>query len=288
MSAYLAAVLTQVGIYALMTTALNLQYGFTGLINFGLVAFYCIGAYAVAILGTLGYGPLFAVSVALLVAAAAAWPLGLLTLRLRGDFLAIVTLGLSEVIRLVAINERSLTKGAGGIAGIPQPLAAWSPWGLLATLLFANVVAVLIFRRLVRSPFGRVIRAIRDDEDALRTLGKSPLGFRTRILVIGCMLMSLAGAFQASNIGFVSPDQFSPEVTFLVWIALILGGSGSLWGALVGALALFGFLEGSRYIRDLIPGIAESDLASLRLAAVGLGFIVLTLFRPQGIVGLKN
>lgn len=287
MEAYLVAVAIQIGIYALMTVGLNLQYGFTGLINFGLAGFYCLGAYAVALLATRGVDPMLCLVAAGIVCAVASWPVGLLTLRLRGDYLAIVTLGLSECIRIAAINMAWLTKGSEGFGGILRPYGELgrSNLAFLLIVLAFNVTAFLLFRSLVRSPFGRAIRAIRDDEDAVKALGKDPLRYRIRVLAIGCAWFGIAGGLQAFYIGYINPDQFTPEVTFLVWIALIMGGVGTLWGSTVGAAILFGLLEGSRFVRDAIPDISETDLASLRLALVGLMLILFILLRPGGLFG---
>lgn len=288
MTAYIVAILLQIGIYSLMTLSLNIQYGFTGLINFGLVAFYCIGAYTTGILAIAGYSPLVCALAAIGISMLAALPVGFLTLRLRGDFLAILTLGLSETIRLVAINERWLTNGSEGIAGIPRFADSPDPYVLLAALGAINIAVFFIFYRLVHSPFGRTIRAIRDDEDALKTVGKDPLSYRLRVLMIGCGVIGIAGYFQAYNIGYISPEQFYPDVTFLVWMALIVGGVGSVWGALAGAFILFGVLEGSRFLRDLNFNISEVDIASARLAFVGLVLVLLIMFRPQGLLGKRR
>lgn len=289
MEAYLIAVAIQIGIYALMTVGLNLQYGFTGLINFGVAGFYCLGAYAVALFNARGLDPVLCLVTAGLVCALASWPVGLLTLRLRGDFLAIVTLGLSECIRLAAVNLAWLTKGSEGFGGILRPYGEIGRDNLvfLVVVITLNLAAFLLFRSLVRSPFGRTIRAIREDEDAVKALGKDPLRYRIRVLAIGCAMFGVAGGLQAYYIGYINPDQFTPEVTFLVWIALILGGVGTLWGATAGAVILFGLLEGSRFVRDAISGVSETDLASVRLALVGLMLIVVILFRPEGLFGRR-
>lgn len=288
MEVYVIAVAVQIGIYSLMTMGLNLQYGFTGLINFGVVAFYCIGSYGVAILAVKGFSPLIAIAAGIVACVLAAWFVGLLTLRLRGDFLAILTLGLSESLRIIAINEDWLTRGSSGIPGIPKMFEDSGETFLLLIILAVNAVAFYVFYRLVHSPYGRAIRAIRDDEDAFKSLGKDPLPFRLTVLVTGCIFMGVAGALQTYSIGFVSPEQFYPEVSFLVWMALIIGGVGTTWGPMVGAVALFGFLEGSRFIRDLDLGISEVDLASFRLALVGLVLVLLILYWPQGIAGNKR
>ncbi len=290
MTAYLLAVLVIAGIYLLLTLGLNLQYGFTGLINFGHVGFFAIGAYGSALLALGGVPIPLAFLAAMAMAALAAWPLGLLSLRLRVEYLAIATLGFSEAVRLVLIEEAWLTHGVHGITGIP-PIFPPGTFGLsapavtLVGLAFAGVLSILVFRRLVHSPFGRVIRAIRDDEDAVRALGKDPGGFKIRVFMIGAALAGLAGAFYAHYIGYLSPDQFLPLVTFYVWVAMVLGGTGRIGGAVVGTAALILFLEGSRFLRDALPWVSAVEMASVRLGAVGLALVLLMLYRPGGILG---
>lgn len=294
MVGYLAAVLTQVGIYALLTLSLSLQYGFTGLINFGLVGFYAIGAYAAAILAqSLGLGPWSGLLASLSMAALFAVPIGLLTLRLREDYLAIVTLGFAEVIRLVATSESWLTNGTSGISGIERPFAALGI-GMVRDLAFLGLIVAAIaavawlLTVIIRSPFGRLVRAIRDDEDAVRVLGKEPLRYRLPMLLLGAAIAGLAGGFQAQYIGYVAPDQFISYVTFIVWIAMIIGGTRSFRGALIGSAVILAFLEGSRFVRDAVPGISEVQLASLRLALVGLALILMMIYRPDGLVRERN
>lgn len=290
MTSYLIAVLSQVGIYALLTLSLSLQYGFTGLINFGLVGFYAIGAYTGAIVAvSLGWSPWAGMTLAALAAAAMAIPLGLLTLRLREDYLAIVTLGFAEVIRLVAVGESWLTNGMSGISGIERPFA-WLGVGFardvsfLALIVGAIAVLLVLLTVIIRSPFGRLVRAIRDDEDAVRVLGKEPLKYRLQVLLLGASIAGLAGAFQAQYIGYVAPDQFISYVTFIVWIAMIMGGTRSFRGAMVGAGLIIVFLEGSRFLRDALPDVSEVRLASVRLAIVGLALILMMIYRPDGLV----
>jgi branched-chain amino acid transport system permease protein len=148
-----------------------------------------------------------------------------------------------------------------------------------------NIVAVYVFLRLARSPFGRIIEAIRDSEDAVRALGKDPAGFKMRVLMIGAGLAGLAGALQAHYITYLTPDQFTPLVTFLVWMAMIMGGTGRISGAVVGSGILMAILEGSRFIRDFLPGVSAVEMTSVRLGAIGLALILFTLYRPQGLMG---
>jgi len=290
MEAYIIAIAIITAIYVLLALGLNLQYGLTGLINFGHVGFFCVGAYTAALLSKHEVSPLVAFPVAALLAALAAWPLGVASLRLREDYFAIVSLGFSEVVRLVATSERWLTNGVQGISGIPKlmdglvPRAA-EPVAVLALLVAVNLGAILMMRRIANSPFGRVIEAIRDNEEAVKSLGKDPAGFKMKVLMLGAARAGVAGAFYAHYISFISPEQFVPLVTFQIWMAIIMGGVGRVSGALVGTLILMFFLEGSRFLRDIIPFIPDIEMASIRLGVVGLAIVLFTLYRPQGLMG---
>ena len=290
MEAYIIAIAIVTAIYVLLALGLNLQYGLTGLINFGHVGFFCVGAYVAALLSKHQVSPLVAFPVAALLAGLAAWPLGVVSLRLREDYFAIVSLGFSEVVRLVATSERWLTNGVQGISGIPKlmdglvPRAA-EPVAVLALLVAVNLGAILMMRRIANSPFGRVIEAIRDNEEAVKSLGKDPAGFKMKVLMLGAALAGIAGAFYAHYISFISPEQFVPLVTFQIWMAIIMGGVGRVSGALVGTLILMFFLEGSRFLRDIVPFIPDVEMASIRLGVVGLAIVLFTLYRPQGLMG---
>ena len=292
MDAYLLAVGIVVLIYALLAIGLNLQYGETGLINFGHVAFFALGAYASALLSLRGWPLVVGFTVAAVVAAVAALPLGLAALRLREDYLAIVTLGFSETVRLVLQQEAWLTQGVQGLPGIPKLFGALGRGtaDLAIFLTLAAVVALAAWATLLlqRSPFGRLLRAIRDNEAAVIALGKDPARLKIQVFMFGAALAGLAGAFYAHFLSFISPEQFVPLVTFYVWMSIILGGVGSVRGALAGTLLLVAFLEGSRFLRDLLPGIAEVQMASVRLAVVGLAIILFVLYRPQGLFGKRE
>ena len=292
MDAYLLAVGIVVLIYALLAIGLNLQYGETGLINFGHVAFFALGAYASALLSLRGWPLAVGFTVAAVVAAVAALPLGLAALRLREDYLAIVTLGFSETVRLVLQQEAWLTQGVQGLPGIPKLFGALGRGtaDLAIFLTLAAVVALAAWATLLlqRSPFGRLLRAVRDNEAAVIALGKDPARLKIQVFMFGAALAGLAGAFYAHFLSFISPEQFVPLVTFYVWMSIILGGVGSVRGALAGTLLLVAFLEGSRFLRDLLPGIAEVQMASVRLAVVGLAIILFVLYRPQGLFGKRE
>lgn len=291
MDAYLVSIGIVVLIYALLAIGLNLQYGETGLINFGHVAFFAIGAYASALLSLKGVPLWLSFPSAAALAALAAIPLGMAALRLREDYLAIVTLGFSETTRLVIQQEEWLTRGVQGLPGVPALFASAGTGARnlmqLAALLVAVLLAVLAIRLLQKSAFGRLLRAIRDNEAAVAALGKDPAGYKIRVFMLGAALAGIAGAFYAHFVTFITPEQFVPLVTFYVWMSIILGGVGSLRGALVGTLVLVVFLEGSRFLRDLVPGIAEAQMAHVRLGVVGLALILCMLYRPQGIFGKR-
>ena len=291
MDAYLVSIGIVVLIYALLAIGLNLQYGETGLINFGHVAFFAIGAYASALLSLKGVPLWLSFPSAAALAALAAIPLGMAALRLREDYLAIVTLGFSETTRLVIQQEEWLTRGVQGLPGVPALFASAGTGARnlmqLAALIVAVLLAVLAIRLLQKSAFGRLLRAIRDNEAAVAALGKDPAGYKIRVFMLGAALAGIAGAFYAHFVTFITPEQFVPLVTFYVWMSIILGGVGSLRGALVGTLVLVVFLEGSRFLRDLVPGIAEAQMAHVRLAVVGLALILCMLYRPQGIFGKR-
>ncbi|WP_233233143.1 branched-chain amino acid ABC transporter permease [Bordetella sp. LUAb4] len=294
MTAYLLTILVVMGIYMLLALALDLQYGFTGLINFGLAGFFGVGAYASALL-TLkaGWSPLASFPAAVALAALLAWPLGRVALRLRDDYLAIVTLGFSEVVRLVLVQEQWLTNGVQGIPGVPRLGASWGDTGfstglLLALLVLALIVTVAVLRRITHSPYGRTIQAIRDDEIAVRVLGKEPARFKTQVLMLGAGIAGLSGAFYAHYMTYIVPDQFVPLLTFYIWMAVIMGGVARLSGSVVGAVLLVVFLEGVRFLRGVIPGISDADMGSVQLGVVGLILILFMRWRPQGLFGARG
>lgn len=290
MEAYLTAIAIIALIYMLLALGLTLQYGLTGLINFGHVGFFAIGAYASALLALRGFPLLVGFIAAAGLAGLAAWPIGLISLRLRDDYFAIVTLGFSETVRIVITSEKGLTNGVQGLPGIPRlyegiGVGLTAQLAVLATLVVVTLAGVWMIRRIAASPFGRIIEAIRDNEEAVKALGKDPARFKIQVLVVGAALAGIAGAFYAHYITYIVPDQFVPLVTFSVWMAIIMGGVGRVSGALVGTAILMLFLEGSRFLRDILPFVAEVEMASIRLGAVGLALILFTLYRPQGLMG---
>lgn len=259
MENYILGILTTSGVYALLALGLNMTWGVTGIANFGLAGFFAVGAYAAAIGSTMLGLPIWASA---LLAIAVGGLFGLLvsisTIRLRGDYLAIVTLGFTEVIRLFASNESWLTKGTDGISGIPGPFRSMvSPteynWISLGIVTVVVIVALIFCVRLVQSPYGRVLRAIRDDESVAMAAGKNATMFKLQAFVIGAALMGLGGAVYAHYLSYISPDLFRPLISIYIFLALTVGGSGNNFGAVLGSILLLVLLEGSRFVMEWVP-----------------------------------
>jgi branched-chain amino acid transport system permease protein len=288
-------------VYAVIVLGLNLQWGFTGLFNVGVAGFVAIGAYTSAILTTPpidarigGFGwPVAAGWLAAVASSGAAGALvGLLTLRLRDDYLAITTFGIAVVIQLVALNAQALTGGPFGVQFIPKPMQAWlgtgTPWTLayLALALAVLALATLALERLVRSPWGRVLRAIREDDIAAASLGKSAFAFRLQAFVLGSMLMGLGGALMAHFVGFIAPEDFLPILTFQLWAMLIVGGSGNNRGALLGAYVVWGFWAAAGgLLRQWIPQAEQARGAALQVVLIGVLIALMLVLRPRGLLG---
>ncbi|MEK1851974.1 MAG: branched-chain amino acid ABC transporter permease [Phyllobacterium sp.] len=299
--AYGAFFLTMALTYAIMCLGLNVQWGQTGLFNVGIAGFVAIGAYASALLTTPetagrigGFGLPIAAGWCggALVAGIVAYLIGALTIRLRADYLAIATFGVAVAVQLCVLNLETLTGGAFGIGFIPRPFAelASNPlaFGLSNAGLLIAVIAVLYLalEHLVRSPWGRVLRAIREDEAAAQALGKNPTRFRLQAFTIGGAIMGLAGAAQAHFIGFIAPDNYMPILTFQVWAMLIVGGSGNNRGAILGAVLVWGIWASSAAaVSTFFPPEQQARAASLQIVMIGVGLCLILLLRPRGILG---
>jgi branched-chain amino acid transport system permease protein len=285
---YLTAIATLVGVRALLALGLNVQWGLTGLVNLGVVAFFAIGAYTSGLLTVSGVAMPVAGSAALGVSAVAGAGVALAALRLREDYLAIVTLGFGEVLRLFLLNETWLTRGANGITGIPRPLHAWFPrhYDVFYLGLVAAAVAIVyvVLERVRRSPFGRVLRAIREDETVAAVAGKTVVRFKVQAFVIGAVVAGLAGVLFGHYLAYIEPNMFLPQETLFVWLALILGGSGNNRGAILGAVLLLGLLEGSRFAKDLFPFLTGVRLAAAQQMLVGVLLVALMIRRPEGLL----
>jgi ABC-type branched-subunit amino acid transport system permease subunit len=286
--AYLITLLLLACIATIIGLGLNLQWGVAGLVNFGVVGFVAIGAYTVALLAP-ACGWLLAMGAAAAICAALGALLALLSIRLSDDYLAIVTIGFGEVVRLLLLNLTDVTGGALGIPGIRRPFANWVPLGwediaLLGCALALVAAVFCVLQLLVRSPFGRVLRAVRDDATASASVAKPVLVLRVKAFACGAAVMGIGGALHAFYITYIDPGQFTPIVTAYAFLAVIAGGRGSNAGLLFGASVIMVLLEGTRFLKDLIPAIDGAQIAALRLGGVGLGIILLLILRPQGLL----
>jgi branched-chain amino acid transport system permease protein len=287
--------------YGIICLGLNLQWGQTGLFNVGVAGFVAIGAYASALLttpddparfGGFGLPVLVGWVVGAGVAGLAALGVGAITLRLRADYLAIATFGGATVIHLAALNAESLTGGPFGIGFIPRPFAGLETQPMafnFANLLVISGVTAIVFaglERLVRSPWGRVLRAIREDETAAVSLGKNANFFRLQAFVLGSAIMGLGGAIQAHFIGFIAPDNYLPTLTFQIWAMLIIGGSGNNRGAILGAVAVWGLWTFSgAALGAIVPAEHQTRVAALQIVLIGMLLAGLLVVCPRGMLG---
>ncbi|WP_232830620.1 branched-chain amino acid ABC transporter permease [Oceanicella sp. SM1341] len=297
---YGAFFLTVALTYAVIVLGLNVQWGQTGLFNVGVAGFVAVGAYVSAFLtaapatGWLGgYGlPIWAGwGAGFLAGGLVAAGVGRLTIRLRADYLAITTFGVSVTVQLAALNLQPLTGGPFGVSQIPRPFAALAgealAFGLanLGLLAASVLVLYLVLEHLARSPWGRVLRAIREDETAAEALGKSPRRFRIEAFALGGAIMGLGGAMQAHFIGFIAPENYLPMVTFQVWAMLIVGGSGNNRGAILGAVLVWAIWAASSVLVEaLAPAGEQARAAALQTVIIGVALCAILLLRPQGIL----
>ena len=306
---YLAGSAITASIFGIFALGLNVHWGYTGLFNIGVAGFFAIGAYTTALVTTplpsgisaiyiqqaFGLDQPFLVGViaAGLVAGLLAIPIGFLTLRLRGDYLAITTIGIAETIRRVFNNEEWLANGADGL-DIGQPLRNLSfippnryNFVYLIIVVIFMVVIYLALERGIRSPWGRVLRAVREDEVVAAATGKDVFQFKMQSLVLGAVIMGIGGALYAHYAISVNPSDFSPMYgTFIIWAMLILGGSGNNKGAILGAFIVWGIWSGTMLVtREIIPAMWSARAHYFRFLLIGLLILGTLLSRPQGIRG---
>ena len=305
MEGYLLTVLIWVGIYALMALGLNIQWGQTGLFNIGVIGFVAVGGYTSATLTIAptsahfgGFGLPFPVGLlgGMLAAGFIAFLIAIPVLQLREDYLAIATIGFQEIIRLVYLNEEWYAGGPRGVQ-VSAPLRdLWQEtlpgvnFNWMWVILLAIMIGVfyIMLERLNHSPFGRVLKSIREDEDVALAAGKNVYAYKMRSFVFGCMIMGAAGSIQAHYVGYINPDFFWPLITFYVWIALLLGGSGNNKGAILGAGILMLFFEGTNMVKGYFSFIGSTELDAIRYAVVGLLLIALMQYRPEGVLGERK
>jgi len=290
---FLIYLLTMIGIYSLLAMSLNFQVGFTGLINFGQVAFFCIGAYASSLLVIKAGAPLilgFLGGMAL--SGLFGYIISIPTKSLKADYWAIATLAGGEVVRLIALNEGWLTEGPFGVMSISQPLR-WlfskDTYPLFYLLLVVACMAVVYFvlSLLTNSPFGRNLKAIRDEEDLCLSLGKNTRKLKLQAMVVAGMVAGLGGALFAHYITYISPENFRPIETFLMWAMIIVGGRGNHLGAILGAVVIQLFNVSTRFIGGYVPLGADS-MAALRMIIIGTLIVLFLLYTPEGLVKEKK
>ncbi|TAN31230.1 MAG: branched-chain amino acid ABC transporter permease [Castellaniella sp.] len=333
---YLVSFCIMAMIYSVLSLGLNAQWGYNGHLDFGIAGFFAVGAFTMALFVTAPPSGLmaayaqqwFGLNAPFVIGMAAA---GILSgvvgyliaqpiLHLRTDFLAIATLGIAEIIRLIFQNERWLANGPQPLSGIPQPLSclsdpagcAWLPAGVnhvfsalqprdygyvyLVIVTLTLLVVYLVLEALVRSPWGRALRAVRDEEASAAMSGKHVKSLRVQSFVLGAVIIGVAGALYAPYMVTIDYSHFKPLfATFLVWVMLMLGGSGNNKGAILGAFVIWAVWSGTGFVTDFLstelqgiaPAIA-SRMSFLRWAFVGLLLAAIVLYRPQGILPEKK
>jgi neutral amino acid transport system permease protein len=300
--------------FVLCALGLAVHFGFTGLLNFGQAAFAAVGAYGMAIgIITFKLPLLLAVGMGLVCSVIFALILGIPTLRLRADYLAIVTIATSEVFRyfMTTIGFAEVTGGSNGLSQFGKEFWAMNPipegdynlgfatyradqlyvmlvgWGCIG-------LGALVLTLLMRSPWGRVLKGIREDEDAVRSLGKNVFAYKLQALIIGGMFASVAGMIFVLNLSNVQPQTWTTNFTFTIWSVLLLGGAATILGPIAGGmifLALISITQGLMgAMVDLgwLPFLTPPDVAQIRFILIGLSLMLLVIFRPQGMFGNKR
>lgn len=366
MVGYLVFLTIYIGLYSLFALGLNIQWGYAGLINFGHVAFMTVGAYTTVLLSSQGIPLILAVVAGIAVAAFLGLLIGMSTLRLREDYLAIVTIGVSEMLRLIALNEQWLTNGSFGVRGFPLPFesfdpnlvqkyfliglltllaifAAWQLWsglrsqwresqkiqgksyrptklfglivwgiiglgviltiylngcmalldynykaGLMLLVLFTVALVYAGLELLAKSPWGRVLKAIREDEEVATALGKNVFWYKLQAFMLGGAIAGIAGAFYAWQLTTIYPSNFQTLITFNVWTMVVLGGAGKNPGALLGAIIFWAYDALTRFYLPKLGWFDSSEQGAFRVMIIGLILMLLMIWRPQGILGKKE
>ncbi|MDH3715100.1 MAG: branched-chain amino acid ABC transporter permease [Gammaproteobacteria bacterium] len=299
---YAISLFTMGGIYAVLTLGLNVQWGFAGLFNVGIAGFFGIGAYATAILTTAasqrhlgGYEMPYAVGflAAMALSGVIAYAVGKVCLRLRSDYLAIATIGIAEIFRLILKNETWATNGPRGVSEVPKPFETLpEPWNHISFLLLVLAIVAIVYVLVEvarKSPWGRVMTAIRENETAAKAAGKNVEAFRMEGFVIGCMIMALAGALMAHYLKFVDPNVTEPLLaTFLVWVMLIVGGSANNKGAILGAFLMWIVWSMTEILTGRLPDELAIRAAYVRIFLIGLALQIFLQKFPQGILPEKR
>ena len=280
-------VIVFIGIFAIVAISLNLEYGFTGMANFGKVAFFLIGAYAYTLLVQAGIHFILALVLSALIAGIFGLLVSLPALRLREDYLAIVTLAFGEIIRIVVKAEHWIARGVWGIAVPPAINLGDATYGItvlvnIGLVFFCLILVFILVQYLVNSPYGRIIRAIREDDVAADALGKNKFKYKAQIFMMGSAIAGLGGALFAQYIGYIDPQMFLPILTFTIWIMVILGGPANNWGVVLGAVLVQLFERGTTIVKDYIA--LPFDPNNVQSILFGILIIVILLYRPSGLL----
>jgi len=299
-SNYAITLATMIAIYGVMGLGLNLNWGVTGLFNVGVAGFFAIGAYTAAILSTEettkhlgGFDMPFWVGAiaAMITSAILAWFVGKICIRLRSDYLAIATIGIAEILRLILKNEMWATNGSRGISNIPKPFEELGgmagPLAFLALVLVILAVVYYLLERGQHSPWGRIMRAIRDNEPAARASGKNVERLRLEAFIIGASIMGLGGALSAHYFKFIGLEATEPLLTtFLLWVMMIVGGSGNNRGVLLGALIIWSLWSMSEMVIQAfsLTGELATRIPYMRMFIIGLVLNIVLQKWGQGIL----
>lgn len=282
---YVLHILVLVGIYVILAVSLDLIVGHTGFLSIGHAAFYGIGAYTSALLAV-NVGAPFIVGVVcgMLIAVLLSFTISLSALRLHGDYFVIATFAFQMILFNIFNNWTDLTGGAMGVPGIPYPvLLGWHVDSNLEFVALAALIAGLIYLiswRIVTSPFGRVLRAIREDEVVAKAMGKNTSRLKATAFAVSAALAASAGSLYAHYITYIDASSFTVMESILIISMVIIGGAGSLWGPLIGAFVLVTLPEALRFV-----GLPSSVAANLRQIIYGTLLVVMMMFRPRGLVG---
>jgi branched-chain amino acid transport system permease protein len=299
---YAVSLLTFGGIYAVMALGLNVQWGYTGMFNAGIAGFFAIGAYTSAILttaaserhvGGLDLPMVVGLAAAMITSGMVAWAVAKICIRLRSDYLAIATLGIAEIFRLILKNETWATNGPRGVSLIPKPFETlpgpWNHVGFMLLVLLIVLAIYLLLERARKAPWGRLMTAIRENEAATRAAGKDVDRLRIEAFVLGSMLMGLGGGLTAHYLKFIDPNAADPlTATFLVWVMLICGGSANNRGAILGAILIWTIWSATELLTSRLPDELAIRTAYIRIFLIGLLLQIVLQRFPNGILPEKR
>jgi branched-chain amino acid transport system permease protein len=282
---YIVHILIIAGLYIILTLSLNLIVGFTGLAALGHMAFACVGAYTSSLLAlNFGISPWLGLIVGAILASILGAIVAYPSLRLKGDYLALATFGLGIIVYSVAKNWVSLTRGPMGLPGIPSfstfGYQISNVWSYLILVLVFVVITFIAIRNITSSPFGRILKGIREDEIASLAMGKNVNKYKLIVFIVGAFFAGIAGSLYAHYISFIDPSSFTVMESISVLLMVVFGGMGSLRGSVIGASVLIVFPELLRFV-----GMPSSIAAPLRQMIYGLLLVILMIWRPQGLMG---